>query len=73
MTLVVAFTLSAAGAVDGAHILEVTGVTQRHILGVEASPSSRPPVIGPVGADGTEVFFVIVISLEEEDQKMQEK
>lgn len=83
MTLVVsvvAFALSAAGAVDGAHIVVVTHITQGHILGtggafgqakdvrrgVEAPPSSRPPVVGPVGADGAEVFFITVVSLEEE-------
>lgn len=77
---VVAFALSAAGAVDGAHIVVVAHITQGHILGtggafgqakdvcrgVKAPPSSRPPVVGPVGADGAEVFFITVVSLEEE-------
>lgn len=82
MTLVapvVAFALSAAGAVDGADIMAVADVTQGHILGrsgavrqakevhrgVEASPSSRPPVVGPAGADGAEVLLVTVVTLEE--------
>lgn len=77
---IVAFALSAAGAVDGADIMAVADITKRHIqgsggairqakkvhCGVKASPSSRLPVVGPVGADGTEVFFLIVVSLEEE-------
>lgn len=83
MTLVasiVAFALSAAGAVDGADIMTVADITQRHILGsggavrqakdvhsgVKATPSSHPPVVGPVGANGTEVFFITFVSLKEE-------
>lgn len=78
----VAFTLSAAGAVDGAYIMAVIDITPRHLpgagrafrhaknvhCGVEAPPSSRPPVVGPVGADGTEVFFITVVSLQEGGQ-----
>lgn len=74
---IVAFAVSAAGAVDRADIMAVTDITQRHILGfsravgqakdfhggVKASPSSYSPVIGPVGADGAGVFLVRVISL----------
>lgn len=80
MTLVasvVAFALSAAGAVDGADIMAVADITQRHILGsggavrqakdvhsgVKATPSSHPPVVGPVGANGTEIFFITFVSL----------
>lgn len=75
------FAVSAAGAVDGADIMMITDITQRHILGfgravgqatdlhggVKAPPPSHPPVIGPVGADGTEVFLITVVSLEAED------
>lgn len=72
----VAFALSAAGAVDGADIMVV--IACRHIRrvggqledihgGVQASPLSGPLVVGPVGADGAEVFLTTVISLEEED------
>lgn len=72
----VAFALSAAAAVDGADIMVV--IACRHIRrvggqsedihgGVQASPLSGPLVVGPVGADGTEVFLTTVISLEEED------
>lgn len=83
---VVAFTFSAAGAVDGAHIMVVADITQGHIMmgssgavrqakdvhhAIEASPSPRPPVVSPVGADGTEVFLVTVVSLEEEGSDTQ--
>lgn len=73
---VVAFALSAAEAMDGGDVMVVADVTQRHILrcsravrqakevhrGVVASPSSRPPVVGPAGADGAEVLLVTVVS-----------
>lgn len=79
---VVAFALCAAGAVDGADVMAVAHIAQRHIVGsggavgqakevrcgVEATPSSCLPVVGPVGAGGTEVFFIMVVSLEEEER-----
>lgn len=76
MVLTVAFALSTAGAVDGADIMVV--IACRHILwvwgqmedihgGVEASPLSCPPVVGPVGTDSTEVFLTTVISLQDEE------
>lgn len=90
MTLVVsvvAFTFSAAGAVDGADIMAVADITQRHIMGcggavrqakdvhcgVKASPSTCPPVVGPAGADGTEVFFVTIISLQDGEIRHTDK
>lgn len=56
----------------------VAGVTQGRIAwaagggsrgrglhhGAAATPSSRPPVKGPPGANGAEVFLVVFISLE---------
>lgn len=75
-----AFAVGAAGAVDGAGIMAVADVTERAVLGprgavrqaeasrgVAALPSPCLLVVGPVRADGTEVFLVTVIDLEEED------
>lgn len=73
-----ALALSAAGAVDGADIMVV--IAQRHILGssgavrqardfhsgVKATPLLRPPVVGPVAADGTKVFSITFFSLNED-------
>lgn len=49
------------------HIRRVGGQSEDIHGGVQASPLSGPLVVGPVGADGTEVFLTTVISLEEED------
>lgn len=49
------------------HIRRVGGQLKDIHGGVQASPLSRPPVVGPVGADGTEIFLATVISLEEEE------
>ena len=68
---VVAFALGAAGAVDGGGVVVVADVAQGNVLrcrravrqaeevhgGVETSPSPRPPVVRPAGADGAEVFL----------------
>lgn len=72
-----AFALRAAGAVDGADIVEFSDITQRQLLGsggavrqaqnvcfgVKAMPSSCLLVVGPVGADGTDIVFVTFVSL----------
>lgn len=71
-----AFAFCAAGAVDGADIImAVGGVLQSGRAvgqaedahgGADAPPLSLTPVVGPVGADGTEVFLVTVVSLKED-------
>lgn len=68
LVAVVAFALAAAGAVDGADVVAVSGsgraVGQAEDVhgGVEAAPLSRPPVVGPVGADGAEVLLIAIIN-----------
>lgn len=73
---VVAFALAAAGAVDGADVVAVAGVTRGQLgrgrglhHGAAATPSPRPPVEGPAGADGAEVFLIVLVSLEREREK----
>lgn len=78
---VVAFAVSAAGAVDGAEILVVADVAKTHILAsggaicqsehvhgrVQPLPSPCLPVIAPVGADGAQVLLITVVNLQEGD------
>lgn len=77
MVSIVAFTVSAAGAVDGAEIMVVADITKTHILasggalsqakhihgGVQTLPSPCPPVIAPVGADCAQILHVTVVNL----------
>lgn len=71
---VVAFAVSAAGAVNRAEIVVVADVTKTRVLasggtlgqskhvhgGVQTLPSPCPPVVAPVGADGAQVLLIAV-------------
>lgn len=75
-----AFALGAAGAVDGADVLEINDITQRLVQRVggaagqtrgaggeaQVAPQSHLMVVGPVWADGAEVSLLADISLEED-------